>query len=409
MKRSIPIPKDSAGWFRARARYPAIFNFTADGNLQVPEIRDTPSSVIEIPPYRRATIDELAELTETRGGQISAIEEEFDATMDEFIGSLEAFRETGIGSDVIRLQRKLATLDNQKSVLRSPLRWIQEIPDPVKRTIFPDLHYEVRHLGHEVYKLSTRKFTFEELVREGVEEFEGAEAEDEAGEGDGEGEGEKEESFVLFYGPEDDTTGFLSPEFPVEFVFNSVRYTSAVQAYEVERTVGLGRKDVKTLLLKTRSIKTIRTIAAGIKGLPPNPQQLWTDIYAAIMAQHEELAKQLLATGSDRLVYCSPLDTDAGIGLPIEDPSVLDKTAWKGTNWLGAAIEAVRTQLKLTASDEAAVAAAGDMSGGGSGGATGGGFTESAKTKEDEQKERAAVVQGYYRHRKAGGGAGARH
>lgn len=404
MKRSIPIPKDSAGWFRARARYPAMFNFTADGNLQVPEIRDTPASVIEIPSYRRATLDELAEITETRVGQISAIEEEFDSTMDEYLAALEAFRETGIGSDVIRLQRKLATLDNQKSVLRSPLRWVTVIADPVKRTIFPDLHYEVQHLGHEVYKMNTLKFTFEELVREGVEES-GEEEAVEAGDENGE---EKEESFVLFYGTEDDTTGFLSPEFPVEFVYNSVRYTSALQAYEVERIVGLGRKDVKPLLLKTRSIKTIRTIATGIKGLPPNPQQLWTDIYSAIMAQHEALADQLIQTRSDRLVYCNPLDTAAGIGLPIEDPSVLDSTAWKGTNWLGAAIEAVRTQLKLAASDAAASSGESNMSGGGvgAGGATGGGFVESAKTKEDEQKERAAVVQGYYRHRKAGGGGG---
>lgn len=396
MKRSIPIPKDSAGWFRARARYPKLFTFTADGNLQIPEIRDTPPSVLEIPSYRRATIDELAEIQEDRLAQISAVEDTFDDTMAKYMEAVEAFRETGIGSAVLQYQRELAVLDSQKSILRSPLRWVVDLENPVVRSIFPDKFYEVQHLGHDVYKWCGRKFTFEETVREGVEEEERPPEED----GSAAAESAEEVEYLLFYGPEDDTTGFLSPEFPVEFVFNSTRYTSALQAYEVERVTGLGRKDVRPLMLKTRTIKTIRTIANGIKGLPPNPQELWKEIYAAIMAKHEEFAKRLVETGTDRLVYCNPLDEQAGVGLPLEDPSVLNPSAWKGTNWLGAALEAVRTQLKLAAADEAATSGESSMSGGGSS-VPEEKFTESSKTKEDEQKEKAAIIQGQRRHQRA--------
>lgn len=406
MKRSIPIPKDSAAWFRARARFPKQFEFTADGNLQVPSIRDEAAFVIEIPSYRRATVDEIAEVEQAQKDQISAVEEQFDSKMMDYMEAIQAYRETGIGSVALALQRELAILESQLSILRSPLRWVRDISNPVTRDIFPNKFYETKHIGHDVYKWADRKLKFEDIVREGVEPEEGLAEEREGGEeGGGEGgeEGEGEE-FLLFYGTEDDATAFLSPEFHVDIIFNGTKYSSALQAYEVERVVGLGRKDVKVLMLKTRSVKTIRTIAAGIQGLPENPQQLWTDIYTAMMAQHKEFAARLLETGTSRLVYANPVDTNAGIGLPIEDPSSLQKDAWKGRNWLGLALEAVRSRLKIEASDEAAV---NSQEGGGAVSGEPRGletkYTEAAKTADEEKKERQGAIQGFYRRGRGGG------
>ena len=45
-KRQIPIPKDSASFFRARAKEPSNFTFTADGNLQVPAMREEGAKII---------------------------------------------------------------------------------------------------------------------------------------------------------------------------------------------------------------------------------------------------------------------------------------------------------------------------------------------------------------------------
>jgi len=52
-----------------------------------------------------------------------------------------------------------------------------------------------------------------------------------------------------------------------------------------------------------------------------------------------------MATGDKEIVEASPEDTIWGIGLHSNDPDILDKTKWKGTNWLGIAIMDVRESL----------------------------------------------------------------
>ncbi len=406
MKRSIPIPKDSAGFFRARARNPAAFQFTADGNLQVPVIREQPATVIELPFYRSATVDELAELEQAQKDQIAQIEEQFDAKMDEYLRALASYRETGVITDILRFQRELTILDSQRSILRSPIRWIQEIGNPVKRDLFPDEFYRTEHIGYTVFKWNDRKFKFEDLVREGKEPEEEVGDEGEAA-GGAEGiegaEGGDDELLLLFYGTEDDKTGFMSPEFPIEFVFNSTKYTSPLQAYEVERIMKLGKAAVRPVLMKTRSAKTVRTVAAGIPGHESAGQPLWTEIYNALMDQHPEFGKKLLETGTDRLVYADPVDMYAGIGLPLEDPSALNRAAWKGQNWLGLALEAVRNRLRLEAADAAAAGGEGEDAAANQN--QGGGalpkYTDHARTEKEANEEKAKYIMGQ---RRAGGG-----
>lgn len=397
MKRSIPIPKDSESFFRARARNYKAFEFTADGNLQVPVIREQPATVIELPFYRNATMDEIAELEQTKMDQIAQIEEQFDSKSEEYLRALGVFRELGIGTDILRIQRELAILDSQLSILRSPLRWVQVLKNPVKRDVFPNEFYETRKIGFDVFKWNDRKLKFSDMVREGKEEEgekEGVEGDGAEGEEGAGGEGGEEETFLLFYGSDDEKTGFMSPEYPVEFVFNSTKYTSPLQAYEVERIMRLGKLAVKPLLMKTRSAKTIRTVAAGIPNHESAGQALWTEIYNALVDQHPVFGKQLVETGKDRLVYADPMDGNAGIGLPIEDISALDRTAWKGQNWLGLALEAVRMRLTLEAAD--ADAAGGDEEGEEEV-QKGGGlpkYTEHARTAEEEKKERVNYIIG---------------
>jgi ribA/ribD-fused uncharacterized protein len=66
----------------------------------------------------------------------------------------------------------------------------------------------------------------------------------------------------------------------------------------------------------------------------------------AKFTQNPHLKEQLLQTGDKELVEASPYDTIWGIGLSENDPNILDKTKWKGTNWLGEAIMKVRETLR---------------------------------------------------------------
>lgn len=73
-------------------------------------------------------------------------------------------------------------------------------------------------------------------------------------------------------------------------------------------------------------------------------------VYRANMAkftQHEDLLKNLLATGNRTIVEASPYDQIWGIGLRASDPRATDPSRWRGTNWLGEAIMRVRTILEV--------------------------------------------------------------
>ena len=57
------------------------------------------------------------------------------------------------------------------------------------------------------------------------------------------------------------------------------------------------------------------------------------------------MREELIATGDKEIVEASPEDKIWGIGLRESDPLAWDKSTWKGTNWLGEAIMAVREEL----------------------------------------------------------------
>lgn len=62
----------------------------------------------------------------------------------------------------------------------------------------------------------------------------------------------------------------------------------------------------------------------------------------AKFTSHRDLLAQLLATEGTTLVEASPLDTIWGIGLAEDNPDAMDRTKWRGTNWLGEVLTDLR-------------------------------------------------------------------
>ena len=389
-KRQIPVPKDSASFFRARAKDPKTFTFTPDGNLQVPAMRDLPPKIIEIPSYRPSTSEELAITEGLRYDKIKEVEREYDEKLRTLKEAMATWRSTGASSDAIETQRELARLDALRTHLRSPLRWTVMNKRLTIRDVLVDNFYEVKKLKYPVYNLILRGNTFEDLVK-----VKGADAEAEAAEAAAAEAAEvvpvvAEEAFVFFGDPEDPDYGPLSPYTMIDFVFNSTMYTSLIQAYELERITRLGRrKDFGSLLLKERNPEKIRALALKIAGDIENPRELWIEILKTLLTQHPKYKSILESTGKSTLVYANmkektiPAPRRWGIGLKADDPGALDRTQWQGPNTLGQAWQAVRGSLEKEEGQEG-----------------GGDFKESGRTSEDIRKKRSGVLMGYYRHRR---------
>ena len=385
-ERQIPIPKDSATFFRARAKDPKKFTFTADGNLQVPEMRGEPAKVIPLPFYRPATLEEIRAAEAKQFEDIKGIEKEIDETSKLLRDALIEWRSSGAGasSDVLRYQRDLQRLDAQRTQLRYPVRWAKTFKNPAINTILTDQFYEKRKIGYAVSALQTRGLSFEQTVISSDSAFAFAPSEDVDSVPDGDEEIGSEEHFIIFYSTADPEHGLLSPDTMVEFIFNSTQYNSLIQAYEGERVAALGRKDLRPSILKSRNPRQIRLLGSKVVGQVENPRELWINILKSLVSQHPRFADMLKGTGTDTLVFADPRDGVLGVGLAPEDPSATDRNAWKGENMLGQAWQAVRKSLEEEPQSDQ------------QGGLT---FTESATTQKEVNERRGNVLKGMYRKR----------
>jgi len=387
-ERQIPIPKDSATFFRVRAKNLKMFKFTDEGDLQVPEMRGEPAKVIQIPYYRPATAEETLEDEQKAMEAIVEVEREFDETYKLLKKAIVEWRTTGFSADVIKYQHDLQRLDSQRTQLRSPLRWTKTFKNLSVNKILLTEFYEQRKLGYPVEALKTRSQTFEQSIRSyGFTKPSPApvalpEASDE--------EEEKEaEEFIIFSSPTDPEHGSLSPYTMVEFIHNSTKYNCVLQAYEGERLTMLGRQDIRPILLKSRSVAQMRVIGSRVVGQPPAPRELLINILKSLISQHSRFADDVRATGTATLVFAEPKDGVLGVGMGVADPQITEKTAWKGTNFLGQAWTAVRAGLPPfeeaeEAGEEALPAQAG-------------GYIEHGKTFREAKEQRANVLKGFYR------------
>ena len=364
-----------------------MFKFTDEGDLQVPEMRGEPAKVIQIPYYRPATAEETLEDEQKAMEAIVEVEREFDETYKLLKKAIVEWRNTGFSADVIKHQHDIQRLDSQRTQLRSPLRWTKTFKNLSINKILLTEFYEQRKLGYPVEALKTRSQTFEQSIR--ADGFTKPAPAPVALPETSDGEEEKEaEEFVIFSSPTDPEHGSLSPYTMVEFIHNSTKYNCVLQAYEGERLSMLGRQDIRPALLKSRSTAQMRVIASRVVGQPENPRELVIAILKSLISQHSRFAEDLRATGTATLVFAEPKDGVLGVGMGVADEQITEKTAWKGTNFLGQAWTAVRAGLPPIVEEEADAEALP---------AQAGGYVEHGKTLREAKEQRANVLKGFYR------------
>jgi ribA/ribD-fused uncharacterized protein len=262
---------------------------------------------------------------------------------------------------VMEFNQKLMDLDARRNAARSAVREVVLYPNPTVRDVDKSQPKEDRKMGFGVYGIRLYPFKLEHEYGQYVPDEEApAAAEEDAGpapEADLSVHQPLKDGRLarIFFDPAaTEINGFLSPLWPVEFTLDGTRYFTALQAYEAERAKELGEAALRETILKTRSSRTIRILVKKIAGKhPKDPKGLWLRILTAAFQQHEVLKQQLLATGTDALVYADLQAGPSGVGLAKEDRAILDPAKWKGENAVGVALETLRTRLREGSAEEA--------------------------------------------------------
>jgi predicted NAD-dependent protein-ADP-ribosyltransferase YbiA (DUF1768 family) len=344
LKRTKKIPrpdtiKDTLSFFRARTLYPKEFDFNTDGNLQVPDVEEMKGRIIELPYYIEKTPSEKNEYLETVQSEIRSIETEMDEKMRMLREAMGEWRETGVASRVVELQRDLARLDAQRTIKRDGERWTVAYTSLENRQLIFQNRYDDKKVQHPVFALQIRDIPFTQLFKTSSERPEQQEEEEEEL-----NLTERQETFLIFSAAGGDG-GYFAPDNMKEFSFNGQVYNSLLQAFHAERAAFVKRADLRIKILQQQTAKDIRIWGNRFSGNFENPKGVMIDILKAYVSKYPGLKKFLIKSDSDILIYANPIDRLLGIGLNETDDDVLDREKWKSPNILGEAWMAIREPL----------------------------------------------------------------
>jgi ribA/ribD-fused uncharacterized protein len=161
----------------------------------------------------------------------------------------------------------------------------------------------------------------------------------------------KTDKFVFFYG------GEFSQWYPSYFVVDGITYETAEQYMMAMKAEYFGDEEAKAKIMATSNPSAQKAIGRTVSNFDA---EAWNAVsrgyvYKGNMAkfgQDLSLKRVLLATEERELVEASPYDRIWGIGLglwgtdPKHTEKLLDKTQWRGTNWLGETLMKVRKDLR---------------------------------------------------------------
>lgn len=154
----------------------------------------------------------------------------------------------------------------------------------------------------------------------------------------------KKEDFIFFWG------GTYSQWAPSKFVIDGVLYNCCEQYMMAKKALMFHDYVALQKIMSSKDPSYQKEQGRKVIDFDVN---LWTkycrqivyDANYAKFTQNPEMREELIATGNKEIVEASPEDKIWGIGLHESDPLAWDKSTWKGTNWLGEAIMAVREDL----------------------------------------------------------------
>lgn len=149
--------------------------------------------------------------------------------------------------------------------------------------------------------------------------------------------------YVFFYG------GVFSQWFYHDMEIDGVMYNCAEQYMMAMKAKTFGDTASLAKIMASDNPKDQKAYGRQVVGFDPD---MWNCVaknyvYKANLAKFSgDLKQDLLETGDRELVEASPYDKIWGIGLGMDNPAILDKSKWQGTNWLGEVLMKVRETLQ---------------------------------------------------------------
>lgn len=153
-----------------------------------------------------------------------------------------------------------------------------------------------------------------------------------------------QERFTLFW------HGPFSQWHPCKFEIHGLTYNCAEQYMMAQKARLFSDWDSERLIMEAKDPSVQKKLGRKVQGF--NARE-W-DMVAKHMVyrgnwckftQNPDLKEKLFATDGTTLVEASPYDKIWGIGLTVDDPRALDRSTWRGTNWLGEVLTKLREDL----------------------------------------------------------------
>jgi hypothetical protein len=292
-------PEEEIGAFykkRGKAKTFKHYSYTPEGNLIITD--QEPPKTIALRKFRPLTDEELQKINEERGQKIIDTEQAFDKASDLLRKAYGRYKEGGSAADVVRVNKIVKAAEQQRNKAMFPERFITIEPNPEVRSIIFEQKYEQRKMGHDVFLLKYMPYSKKDLFGHYLAP---EETKMDGGSDDG---GSDDEHVItvmstLIESPEDKDLGYLHPCYMKDFTYGGVTYAFPLQAFEVTRLKGLKQDSLVEEIMKTRSPRTVKNIAARDSTLAQNAYELWSAILKAFYQQHQDLAKKLEESGDN--------------------------------------------------------------------------------------------------------------
>lgn len=154
----------------------------------------------------------------------------------------------------------------------------------------------------------------------------------------------KTDKYIFFWG------GTYSQWCPSNFTIDGVTYNCCEQYMMAKKALLFNDNNAYKEIMATKSPKEQKAIGRKVKGFDKDKwdavcREIVYEANYAKFTQNAVMKSELLRTGDREIVEASPEDKIWGIGMHESHPDILDKSKWKGTNWLGEAIMRVRETL----------------------------------------------------------------